>query len=256
MKIKLFANSGIFARNVVIDGFQMTGPLTLSRNPMTATEAATKRYVDNFPYNLEVENIVGGPLHIDRIGSGFSGDMSIYNGQTVLKSVVAAGSYSKVTVNAKGQIIGGLAPSQDNATPTLLFSEIRNRPTSVAGYVEDASVYVSPTENKVMTGALNLFRNPTTNTEAATFGYLTSMASQITGGYSVGDVVLKPNTKSHTGFLKCNGAVLDKSTYSALYGIIGDQYNSTGVGLPTDKFQLPDYSSRSSGIYEYYIKAI
>lgn len=164
MKIKLFTNSGNFERNIVLEGFDMTGHLTLSRNPMTAHEAATKRYVDNFPYNLSVENIVGGPVLVERLAQGIDGDITMYNSsQTVLKAVVASGSYSQVTVNSKGQIVAGVAPSNDNAVPTLQFTEVKQKPTTLSGYVADASGYICNTSdavNQPLTGSLTLSRTP------------------------------------------------------------------------------------------------
>ena len=234
MKIKLFTNSGVFDRSVTLDGFTMTDHLTLSRAPLTALEAATKRYVDNFPYNLDVENIVGGPVAIERIASGITGDVTMYNGtQTVLKSVTAAGSYSRVTVSAKGQVITGVAPSADNAPPTLMFGEITGRPTQVSGYAADPTGYIHNTagvDNTAFTGALTLYRPPTTGSELASYGYLTGRVSNAVVNYKLGEVVLKPNTVTQTGFLKANGGVLDKTTYAALYAIIGDTYSAIGGG--------------------------
>jgi microcystin-dependent protein len=234
MKIKLFTNSGIFDRSVSLDGFTMTGFMTLSRNPMTGQEAATKRYVDNFPYNLAVENITGGPVAIERFAPGISGDIAMYNSnQTVLKSVAAAGSYGRVTVNGKGQVVSGLPSSSELTAPTLMFSEITGRPTVVSGYAADPTVYIRNTtgvDNVAFTGALTLSRAPTTGTELASYGYLTSQVNTIVGGYKVGEVVLKPNTVAQTGFLKANGGILDKTTYAALYAVVGDTYSSAGGG--------------------------
>ena len=232
MKIKLFTNSGNFERNIVLEGFDMTGHLTLSRNPMTAHEAATKRYVDNFPYNLSVENIVGGPVLVERLAQGIDGDITMYNdSQTVLKAVVASGSYSQVTVNSKGQIVAGVAPSNDNAVPTLQFTEVKQKPTTLSGYVTDASGYIRNTSdavNQPLTGSLTLSRTPTTDTEAANYGYLTNKIATMDKGAPIGELAIKPNTSTHPTYLRANGAILDKATYAALCAVIGDTFNNDG----------------------------
>lgn len=228
MKIKMFTNSGIFDRSVVLDGFTMNGYLTLARNPMTAKEAATKRYVDNFPYSLSVDNITGQPVLFERIGGGFSGDLTVYNAsQTVLKPIGSAGSYTKVTVNAKGQIIAGVTQANDIITPTLAFSEIKNRPTLVDGYVSAPTNYIRDTasvNNTTFSGMLSLSRIPTAATEVASYGYLTSAIAS-GGRQAPGELAFKPNTVTHAGYLRANGSILAKADYTALYSAIGSAYN-------------------------------
>jgi hypothetical protein len=232
MKIKLFTNSGIFDRSVVLEGFTMVGYLTLARLPMTANEAATKNYVDNFPYNLSVENITGGVVPIDKIADGIDGDVCLYNKtQVVLRPVGASGSYSRVTVNAKGQIIAGLPISQDNALPSLSFSEIKNRPTGVDGYTTNTTPYIRNTvgfQNTALSDNLTLSRAPTTEVEATTFGYLTSFASRTFGSQNVGDLAIKPNTVAHDKYLRTNGAWVERAVYPDLFALIGLTYSTSG----------------------------
>lgn len=232
MKIKLFTNSGIFDRSVVLEGFTMVGYLTLARLPMTANEAATKNYVDNFPYNLSVENITGGVVPIDKIADGIDGDVCLYNKtQMVLRPVGASGSYSRVTVNAKGQIIAGLPISQDNALPSLSFSEIKNRPTGVDGYTTNTAPYIRNTvgfQNTALSDNLTLSRAPTTEVEATTFGYLTSFASRTFGSQNVGDLAIKPNTVAHDKYLRTNGAWVERAMYPDLFALIGLTYSTSG----------------------------
>lgn len=236
MKIKLFTNSGIFDRSVVLEGFTMAGHLTLARNPMTANEAATKRYVDNLPYSLSVDVILGGPVRYERIGAGISGDVVTYNAsQTALKSVGAAGSYSRVTVNSKGQIVSGIPVYLDNTDPSLMFSEIKSRPTTVDGYAAAPTNYIrtpANVNNTAFSSALTLFRAPTAGAEVATFGYLTNIANTAAGKQNVGDLVIKPNTIVHNKYLRANGATLDRASYQTLYSAIGDQYGLVPISIP------------------------
>lgn len=232
MKVKLFTNSGVFDRSIVLEGFTMTGYLMLARNPMTAGEAATKRYVDNFPYNLSVDNLTGSTVPMTLLGPGIDGDISMLNGtQSVLKSVVASGSYSRYTVNAKGQIIAGVAPSADNALPTLAFSEIKSRPIGVDGYTTTSGNYIRNTPglaNGAFTAPLILSRTPTTDVEVASYGYLFNLVTTRGSNQDIGSYAIKPNTKTYDKYLRANGAWVNRTTYAALFNMIGLDYSSSG----------------------------
>ena len=54
-------------------------------------------------------------------------------------------------------------------------------------------------------------------------------------GTSVGEVIERPTATTPTGYLRANGGEVSKTTYSALYAVIGDSYNITmrpGSGKP------------------------
>jgi len=63
--------------------------------------------------------------------------------------------------------------------------------------------------------------------------------SNITGlvGVSTGSVIPWSDGSIPSGFLECNGAAVSRSTYSALFAIIGTTY---GAGNGSTTFDLPD----------------
>lgn len=62
--------------------------------------------------------------------------------------------------------------------------------------------------------------------------------SQLKDGIPVGSYLLySSNSNIPSGFLRCDGSALDKTTYAALFAVIGYTYGRSG-----DKFLLPNFS--------------
>lgn len=59
----------------------------------------------------------------------------------------------------------------------------------------------------------------------------------VSGGIPVGTTILFPGTSAPTGFLKENGAAISRTTYAALFAVIGTTY---GAGNGSTTFNLPD----------------
>lgn len=62
----------------------------------------------------------------------------------------------------------------------------------------------------------------------------------------LGEVKLWPTASIPTGFLECNGQAVSRSTYSALFGLIGTAY---GVGNGSTTFNVPTMTPVSSVKY-------
>lgn len=232
MKIKLSTNSGVFDRNVIMDGFVATDYFTLSRNPLTGTEAATKQYVDNFPYSLSVSNISDGIIPIEMIGHSFKGDLrSTTPAYNALAPIGDAGSYTRYNVNAKGQIVSGIPATQDVITPSLSFNEISGVPKTAGQLITNLGPYVLPAAgaSATLSNNLTLSREPTNNTEAATYRYGLNKMVAAGSAHKVGDIAIKPSTLTNATYLRANGAWLNRTTYATLYAAIGLQY-SFGAG--------------------------
>jgi len=73
-------------------------------------------------------------------------------------------------------------------------------------------------------------------------GSTTSKAtvSQIRGssGAITGSVIMWPLNTAPAGYLICNGSAISRTTYSALFAVLGTAY---GVGDSSTTFNLPDY---------------
>jgi microcystin-dependent protein len=74
----------------------------------------------------------------------------------------------------------------------------------------------------------------TNTTQLATTAFVTTAA-----GLSVpaGSVITYAGNSAPAGWLKCNGAAISRSTYSALFAVVGSTY---GAGNGTSTFNVPD----------------
>ena len=68
--------------------------------------------------------------------------------------------------------------------------------------------------------------------------YLTGLA-----GLSTGTVVPWSTSTAPTGFLKCDGSAVSRTTYAALFAVIGTTY---GVGDGSTTFNIPDLQDRTA----------
>lgn len=64
-----------------------------------------------------------------------------------------------------------------------------------------------------------------------------NLSFSVIEGVPTGSVFCRAASVVPTGYLECNGAAVSRSTYSALFGIIGVQY---GAGNGSTTFNLPD----------------
>jgi len=236
MKVNLYEAGGRLEGGFTLPGMILTGPLLLSGNVTSPLEAVHKQYIDTAITNLNADHFTAGTIPIARMPA-FTGDVSSSSGSNVIalnNSGVIAGDYTKVTVDAKGRITTGLSLTEADL-PALSWDKITTgKPTTLSGYgITDA---VS-TSNGVITGFLTLKANPTQANHAATKQYADA---NVSGGAKIvlGDIVNFTTTTTPTGFLRCNGAEISKTTYSALYAVAGDTFSinhQPGAGQPWRK---------------------
>jgi microcystin-dependent protein len=101
------------------------------------------------------------------------------------------------------------------------------------------------------TGNLNMNTNrivnvvdPTLAQDAATKAYVdTAITTAVTVINSVptGSIQMWPTASAPTGYLLCAGAAVSRSTYAALFALIGTTF---GVGDGSTTFNLPNYTNR------------
>lgn len=67
-------------------------------------------------------------------------------------------------------------------------------------------------------------------------------------GYSVGTIAVYSGAAVPAGFLKCDGQIISRATYSRLFSVIGTSYDagngSTTFGLPDIKHAVLSYAIR------------
>lgn len=220
MKVSLYEAGGRLEGGFTMAGMTLTGPLLLSGTVSSPLEAIHKQYIDTAVTNLDAANFVSGTIATARLPA-LTGDVTSSNSSNnvVLNvSGVIAGDYTKVTVDAKGRVTVGLSLTEADL-PSFNWSKFTlNKPNTLNGYgITDGVSLV----NGVLTGPLILKGDPTAANHAATKAYADANSS--TGAKIVtGDVVSNITNDTPSGFLRCNGGELSKTTYSALYAVIGD----------------------------------
>ena len=235
MRINVFKSGGNSAQGgFVSNGLTLQGPLILSGPHTEPLHAVPKQYVDNAAYNLDANNITSGTLAAARLPA-FTGDATTILGSSniILASTgVTPGSIVKPTVDAKGRITSSGSIIESDISGIGFNKFTVGRPSTLDGYGITDAVHVSG--NVTMTGQLIQSADPVNLDHAVTKQYVDSAAG-LAGGISIGDVIRKPYSTTPTGFLKCNGAEVDKTTYANLYSVIGDTFAgdlTPGCGKP------------------------
>ena len=227
MRLNMTQQGGL-SDEFVSGGGSVINPLFLASDPVVPLGASTKQYVDNSMLSLNANNLISGTIGAARFPA-MNGDLSSSAGSTSLiltNTGVTPGAYAKVSVDNKGRILNGLSLSEADI-PVISWDKITlNKPTTVDGYgIQDALKISGGT----MTGTLSVTGTPTLPNQLVNKTYLDSVVGGTTG-IVIGDIIAKTQSATPTGFLKCNGAELVKTSYQDLYNVIGDRY--TVVGKP------------------------
>ena len=85
---------------------------------------------------------------------------------------------------------------------------------------------------------VTLDADPTLALQAATKQYVDAAASSSSPS---GALIMWPTGTAPSGWLLCNGAAVSRTTYAALFAVIGTTF---GAGDTTTTFNLPDYRDR------------
>lgn len=204
----------------------LTTPLVLHADPILPSHAVTRQYVDNKRANLNASWFTTGTISAARMPA-LGGDVSSVAGSgTVSLNVngVTAGTYTKVTVDATGRVTaGGTLVSGDIAS--ISWTKITSgKPTTAAGYGVTNLISLS---GGTVTGNVSSTATPSTALHAVTKGYVdNAISGVVSASLSTGDVLRKPLTIAPSGFLRCNGGDVSKTTYSALFTAVGDTFNT------------------------------
>jgi microcystin-dependent protein len=83
---------------------------------------------------------------------------------------------------------------------------------------------------------------PSGATDAATKGYVDGLLAGSASNRLIGEVIPWPAAAIPTSWLECNGQAVSRSTYSALFSVIGTTY---GAGDGSTTFNVPSYQGRT-----------
>lgn len=236
MRIKTYVKGGYSDGGFTSGGGTMTGPLILAADPTKDLEATTKQYVDTQTTSFDAGKFTAGVLQPGRLPV-LTGDVTSNTGSNnilLATTGVSGGVFTKVTVNGKGLITAGGSLTEADL-PNLDWGKITTgKPSTLAGYgITDALAKTGGT----VTGSLTLSADPTTANHIVTKQYVDNSAGTFSA-LKVGDIISKLTASTPTGFLRCNGGDVSKTTYSALYAVVGDVFSNSfstmvpGVGLP------------------------
>ena len=110
------------------------------------------------------------------------------------------------------------------------------------GAESGAGLYL-PISGGTMTGPLILAGSPTVPNQAATKQYVDDNAGGGGGGgvNPTGVILAFGGVAAPSGYLLCDGSLISRTTYAALFAVIGTAY---GEGDGSTTFKLPDYRGR------------
>jgi microcystin-dependent protein len=207
------------ARNQVL---VMSGALTATRNVIAPL--VEKTYI--------VKNSTSGSQSIQIIGSSGLG-VTIPNGITALVYCdgtnfynAISGSVGNFTVNGNLSVTGTTALS---GALTYGGVALSNSVTGTGSMVLSASPALTGTPTAITAAA------GTNTTQIATTAFV------LANGAPTGGLIMWSTGTAPSGWLLCNGAAVNRTTYAALFAVISTTFGS-GDGSTT--FNLPNYTNR------------
>jgi microcystin-dependent protein len=223
---KQYVDNASFSGNYVLkSGDTMTGFLTLNADPTSAMHAATKQYVDN---------------------ASFSGNYVLKSGDTMTGDLTISKSTPVLQLNSSTVTVRGLQFSTNGSLRWQFFATSDAESGSNTGTQLSLNRY---TDSGVYTGTVFTIDrsygrftfsggvlprvpaiDPTDNNDIVRKAYADYMAPP-------GAVMAFARSSVPTGWLKCNGAAVSRTTYANLFAAIGTTY---GAGDGSTTFNLPD----------------
>lgn len=145
-----------------------------------------------------------------------------------------------LAVNGIGTVTGNLSTtgnlsstSNRNSTSTTTGALVLSGGAGIGGNLHVGGTIVTPT---MPTG--------TSNTAVATTAFVQN------NSIPTGSLMMWPTASAPSGYLLCNGTAVSRTTYAALFAIIGTAF---GVGDNSTTFNLPNYTNRlpvgAGGLY-------
>lgn len=209
--------------------------------------AIRKDHTDTTFTSLNATSLTSGVLPASTIAGKISGDFEGLTTTTVkIKNRITQGTFTGVGVNSKGLVTSSFSLQATNI-PNLDFSKFTIKPTTAGGYgITDVLLNTGGTIN----GNIKLSAAPSQDSHATTKKYVDDAVLASSNLYlKPGDIISKSSGSSYAGFLRCNGAIISKTTYSKLYAAIGE-----GSSYDANNFKIPDLTSLDRNGYTHFIK--
>ena len=231
MRFKIYNGGGYGLNGMSPAGGPLSAPLYLNHTAAEPLHAVTKEYVDTMLGKVDAASITGN-IPPERMPAYAGTDVSSagYGVFNINPTGVVPGTYNKVTVNSKGLVTYGELIDFNTLTNVEWTGITLNKHTTLEGYgITDALKVTGGT----MTGALYITATPSADNHLVTKGYVdqAAAAKQSDGWTKIGDMFQSLSATTPANHLRTNGAVLVKTSYAALYAVIGDTFNDGGFGF-------------------------
>jgi microcystin-dependent protein len=218
--------NGITAQ-VYCDGTNFFSSQTGSAGDFTVNGTLTATGNEALTGNL----VVGGSLQTSAglgsyIAGSFTGSIS--------------GTLLTVSAVASGQLFVGQTISGSGVTSGTTITAFGTGTGGVGNYTVSVSQTVASTTITGAAGTTALTPTSTDNTvKIATTAFV---QTAITGALpTAGIIQMWPTNTAPTGYLLCTGTAVSRTTYAALFAVIGTTF---GVGDGSTTFNLPNYINR------------
>jgi len=207
------------------NGVLTGGPLTLTADPTTPLQAATKQYVDS------------GDLTLQTQVTTLQGTVGTLNANPVTLSYVD--TQDTLKVNKAGDTMTG--PLVLPGSPTLVTHATDKGyvDTLVTTHTTDVVLHLTPDQNTLLdtvtvtSTEINTLAGATSNIQTQINTNAVNLQTQINNITSTvttvptGTVIEVDTATTPTNYLRANGTQISKTTYAALFAVIGDTYATT-----------------------------
>lgn len=185
----------------------------------------------------------GGTGDMSGPSSSVDGEIALFDGATgkVLKRAAGSGGveatsgvYSTYTLTAAGKALLDDASASDQRT-TLGLGSLATL-SSVTTTEIAAATLVTESD-----GIASNDNDTTLPTSAAVKDYVDDAVAAGTGA-PAGAIVMYGGSDTPTGWLRCDGSAVSRTTYAALFAVIGTTW---GAGDGSTSFNVPNFAGRS-----------
>ena len=191
------------------------------------TNSAIRKIVAplNQPKMYVISNQTSGGYAIT-VGASTGLYVTIPNGVTAQVYTDGTNFYSAQTGSAGDFVINGNLTAA-GVTDTGSLSAASLAVSGVAAFTTSPTMPTPTTSDNTTKGATTAFVQTA----------ISSIVTTLTG-----TIQMWPTTTAPTGYLACNGAAVSRTTYAALFAVIGSTF---GAGDGSTTFNLPNYGDRT-----------
>ena len=197
-------------------GGTMTSPLILAGNPNTALEAATKQYVDSSDLALQTQVTT------------LQGAVTTFNASTVTLTYVDTKDALKV--NKAGDTMTGQLVLPGAPTLTTHATDKGYVDTLVTTHTANVALHLTPAQNTLL-DAVTVTSTEINTLSGTTSNIQTQINTLSTTLVPTGTVIEVDTTTTPSKYLRTNGTQVSKTTYAALFAVIGERYAPLMSGM-------------------------